>query len=172
MWQSCPRFVTHLTISYILNSWILFFHLNQRFSKSVTSRLNSSAQDMAENCYFGQVGSYFAFSRFDSKMTRKIKSRENVRQNIGFGLVIFVKYAIFKWSTCYRYQSEITCWDKNELMLRMVYVGVFTYDLEWNTYRGIDDQNCIFEHIVFCVCNITGVNLIRWTRYLIRLSLH
>lgn len=117
-------------------------------------------------------GIIFCVFAFRLENDSKIKSRENVRQNIGFGWVIFVKYAIFKWSTCYRYQSEITCWDKNELMPRMVYVGVFTYDLEWNTYRGIDDQNCIFEHIVFCVCNITGVNLIRWTRYLIRLSLH
>ena len=142
-------------------------------SKSVTSRLNSSARDMAENCYLGQVGSYFAFSRFGSKMTRKMKSRENVRQNIGFGLVIFAKYAIFVISTCYRYQSEITCCDKKWAHAEsLVYVGVFTYDLEWDTYRGIDDQNCIFEHIVFRVCNITGVNLIRWTRYLIRLSLH
>ena len=80
---------------------------------------------MAENCYLGQVGSYFAFSHFGSKMTRKIKSRENVRQNIGFGLVIFAKYAIFVISTCYRYQSEITCCDKNELMPRVQFTWAF-----------------------------------------------
>ena len=51
---------TYFLYSSILNSWILFLSLE---SKSVTSRLNSSAQDMAENCYLPQVGSYFAFFR-------------------------------------------------------------------------------------------------------------
>lgn len=59
---------TYFLYSSILNSWILFLSLE---SKSVTSRLNSSAQDMAENCYLPQVGSYFAFFRVYSarKMT-------------------------------------------------------------------------------------------------------